>query len=130
MVIKLFNQPVVTLYIIESAFRDAPGPGMMGEFMQQDFLLIRKMKNGDDAAMDVFIRRYYAQILQFCSYYGIGRAWAEDLTQETFERFFRKLTEHSRFVIRNYGHTRAMEEPQFKRYGDRRSVLFFHQADL
>lgn len=62
--------------------------------MQQDFLLIRKMKNGDDAAMDVFVRRYYAQILQYCSYHCIGRAWAEDLTQETFERFFRKLTEY------------------------------------
>ncbi len=59
--------------------------------MQQDFLLIRKMKNGDEAAMEVFVRRYYARILQYCSYHCADRAWAEDLAQETFERFFRKL---------------------------------------
>lgn len=63
----------------------------MGDFMQQDFLLIRKMKNGDEAAMEVFVRRYYAQILQYCCYHCADKAWAEDLTQETFERFFRRL---------------------------------------
>ncbi len=62
--------------------------------MQQDFLLIRKMKNGDEAAMDAFVRRYYARILQYCSYHCADREWAEDLTQETFERFFRKLVDY------------------------------------
>ena len=62
--------------------------------MQQDFLLIQKMKKGDEAAMEIFVRRYYAQILQYCSYHCADQMWAEDLTQETFERFFRKLVEY------------------------------------
>lgn len=62
--------------------------------MQQDFLLVRKMKNGDEKAMDVFVRQYYAQILQYCSYHCADREWAQDLTQETFERFFRKLADY------------------------------------
>lgn len=62
--------------------------------MQQDFLLVRKMKNGDEKAMDVFVRQYYAQILQYCSYHCADREWAQDLTQETFEHFFRKLADY------------------------------------
>lgn len=62
--------------------------------MQRDFLLVQKMKNGDEAAMDAFVRKHYAQILQYCSYHCADRAWAEDLTQETFERFFRKLADY------------------------------------
>lgn len=62
--------------------------------MQQDFLLIWKIKNGDEEAMDAFVRQYYAQILQYCSYHCADRVWAEDLTQETFERFFRKLADY------------------------------------
>lgn len=62
--------------------------------MQQDFLLVRKMKNGDEGAMDTFVRQYYAQILQYCSYHCADKAWAEDLTQETFERFFKRLADY------------------------------------
>ncbi|MDE7277032.1 MAG: RNA polymerase sigma factor [Lachnospiraceae bacterium] len=62
--------------------------------MQQDFLLVWKMKNGDEKAMDTFVRQYYAQILQYCSYHCADREWAQDLTQETFERFFRKLADY------------------------------------
>ncbi|MCM1174132.1 MAG: RNA polymerase sigma factor [Blautia sp.] len=62
--------------------------------MQQDFLLIRKMKNGDEEAMDTFVRQYYAQILQYCSYHCPDREWAQDLTQETFARFFRRLADY------------------------------------
>lgn len=62
--------------------------------MQQDFLLIWKMKNGDEAAMDTFVRKYYTQILQYCLYHCPDREWAQDLTQETFERFFKRLGEY------------------------------------
>lgn len=62
--------------------------------MQQDFLLVWKMKNGDEKAMDVFVRQYYARILQYCSYHCADREWAQDLTQETFERFFRRLADY------------------------------------
>lgn len=62
--------------------------------MQQDFFLIHKMKNGDEAAMDDFVRKYYPQILQYCRYHCPDRQWAQDLTQETFERFFRNLADY------------------------------------
>ena len=36
--------------------------------MDADFLLIRKMKQGDDQAFDTFVRRYYGDILRYCGY--------------------------------------------------------------
>ncbi|MCM1144936.1 MAG: RNA polymerase sigma factor [Blautia sp.] len=62
--------------------------------MQQDFLLVRKMQNGDDEAMDVFVRKYYPQILQYCRYHCVDRDSAQDMTQEVFERFFRNLVSY------------------------------------
>lgn len=59
--------------------------------MDQDFLLIRKMKGGDEAAMDLFVRKYYSRVLSYCTYHCNDRQQAEDLTQETFFRFFRAL---------------------------------------
>lgn len=75
------------LYLLESAFKN----GGREVFMQQDFILVRKMQSGDEAAMDIFVRKYYRQILQYCTYHCPDREWAKDLTQETFERFFRNL---------------------------------------
>lgn len=62
--------------------------------MQQDFLLVRKMKNGDEEAMDIFVRKYYAKILQYCQYHCADRDSAQDLTQETFVRFFAALASY------------------------------------
>lgn len=60
--------------------------------MDTDFLLIRKMKRGDEASFDVFVRKYYGSILVYCSYHCPNASCAEDLTQETFVRFFEKLS--------------------------------------
>lgn len=57
--------------------------------MDQDFLLIRKMKQGDEEAMELFVRKYYPQILKYCSFHCSDWELAKDLTQETFLRFFR-----------------------------------------
>lgn len=65
--------------------------------MDKDFLLVRKMKNGDEAAMEIFVRRYYPVILRYCRYHIAGSSGsmnAEDVAQETFERFFRSLTDY------------------------------------
>lgn len=59
--------------------------------MDRDFLLVQKMKNGNEDAMEVFVRRYYPAILRYCGCHVCSRELAEDLTQETFERFFRSL---------------------------------------
>ncbi len=61
-----------------------------------DFLLIQRMKQGDETAFDVFVRKYYGQMLQYCRYHCFDRETAEDLTQDTFLKFFENL--------RNYRH--------------------------
>lgn len=61
--------------------------------MNADFLLIQKMKRGDEAAFDSFVRKYYDDLLNYCHYHCFDPTYAEDLTQETFIRFFTKLSE-------------------------------------
>lgn len=62
--------------------------------MQQDLLLIRKMQNGDEEAMENFVQKYYPKILQYCRYHCPDRESAQDLTQETFEHFFKSLVKY------------------------------------
>ena len=62
--------------------------------MDADLFTIRKMKRGDDAAFDAFVRKYYADILRYCAFHSRDQREAEDLTQETFVRFFAKLSEY------------------------------------
>lgn len=64
--------------------------------MDEDFLLIQKMKLGNEAAVDAFVHKYYTDILHYCYRHLYDNGEAEDITQETFERFFRYL--------RNYRH--------------------------
>ena len=52
-----------------------------------DFLLIMKMKQGNEDAFEKFVRKYYSQILQYCRYHCFYMEQAEDLTQETFLKF-------------------------------------------
>ena len=76
--------------------------------MDFDLLLIQKMKHGDENAFDLFVRKYYAEILKYCSYHCFDILYAEDLTQETFLRFFEKLSDY-RYLgkTRNYLYTIA-----------------------
>ena len=60
--------------------------------MDADFLLIRKMRRGDETAFDLFVHKYYKDILNYCSYHCPDKEYAEDITQETFVRFFTKLS--------------------------------------
>ena len=76
--------------------------------MYIEFLLIQRMKHGDEAAFHVFIHTYYEEILKYCSYHCSDISYAEDLTQETFLRFFEKLSDY-RYMgkNRNYLYTIA-----------------------
>lgn len=76
--------------------------------MDIDFLLIQKMKRGDEKAFDVFIHKYYEEMLKYCSYHCSDISFAEDLTQETFVRFFTKLSDY-RYMgkTKNYLYTIA-----------------------
>ncbi len=58
--------------------------------MDVDFLLLMKMKQGEEDAFDKFIRKYYEEILKYCTYHCFDSEYARDLTQETFLRFFAK----------------------------------------
>lgn len=76
--------------------------------MYSDFLLIRKMKQGDDTAFDLFVHKYYQGILIYCHCHCFDKAYAEDLTQETFVRFFTKLSDyHYKGKTLNYLYTIA-----------------------
>jgi len=78
------------------------------EFMDADFLLIIKMKQGNDDAFDQFIRKYYEEILKYCNYHCHDAEYAKDITQETFIRFFINLSEyHYKGKTKNYLYTIA-----------------------
>lgn len=62
--------------------------------MKSDFLLIREMKQGNRQAFDLFVRKYYREILKYCLYHCYDQRYAEDLAQETFVRFFSKLSSY------------------------------------
>jgi RNA polymerase sigma factor, sigma-70 family len=51
-----------------------------------------KMKQGEEDAFDKFIRKYYEEILKYCTYHCFDSEYARDLTQETFLRFFANLS--------------------------------------
>lgn len=59
--------------------------------MDVDFLLVQRMKNGDEAALEQFVRKYYPRILSYCRCHTYSNELADDLTQETFEHFFKSL---------------------------------------
>ncbi len=78
------------------------------DFVDIDFLLIRKMKQGDDEAFDTFVRKYYGDILKYCGYHCSDAEYAEDLTQETFASFFTKLSDYRhKGKTKNYLYTIA-----------------------
>lgn len=64
--------------------------------MDSDFFLVLKMKNGDEEAIEKIVQKYYPSILRYCKYHISNNNDAEDITQETFEKFF--------YAIGNYKH--------------------------
>ena len=66
--------------------------------MDPDLRLLQRMKQGDDEAIEAFVRKYYPQILQYCHYHIRDVHYAEDATQEVFARFFTSLDRY-----RHYG---------------------------
>lgn len=66
--------------------------------MNIDILLIHRMKLGDEHAIEQFIQKYYPVILRYCRLHISDSFYAEDITQDTFERFFRSLD-----CLQNYG---------------------------
>lgn len=60
----------------------------------KDDELIKQAKAGDENAAELLINRYYHLILRYCRWHCPNMETAEDLTQETFIRLFRRLEEY------------------------------------
>lgn len=56
--------------------------------------LINRIRQGDEAAGEELIRRYYASVLRYCRYRCGNRETAEELTQDTFLRLFKYLSSY------------------------------------
>lgn len=65
--------------------------------MDLSFLLIQRMKLGDEQAIEEFVRKYYPKILQYCRLHVRDAGYAEDMTQETFAAFFRTLDTYQHY---------------------------------
>ncbi|MCM1181356.1 MAG: sigma-70 family RNA polymerase sigma factor [Clostridium sp.] len=71
--------------------------------MNLDFLLVEKIKNGDNKAAEGFVKKYYSSICQYCFLHIHDRYIAEDMTQETFLRFFETINTYTeQGKVRNY----------------------------
>lgn len=80
----------------------------MGIAVDPDFPLIRKMRMGDEQAIEAFVRKYYPSILKYCQTHVTDQGYAEDLTQDTFARFFRSLSHYKHYgKAANYLYTIA-----------------------
>ena len=65
--------------------------------MDSDFLLLHRMRHGNDQAIEDFVRKYYPRVLRYCHLHIQDLGYAEDLTQETFARFFRTLHQYQHY---------------------------------
>lgn len=69
--------------------------------MDADLLLIARMRAGDEAAVERFVRAHYPAILHYCRLRVGG--YAEDAAQESFARFFASFDSYRHFgKARNY----------------------------
>ena len=64
--------------------------------MIADFLLVQKIRNGDNQAGNQLVEKYYSSIYQYCYLHTHNQEYAEDMVQETFERFFGALNKRGR----------------------------------
>lgn len=76
--------------------------------MEEDYFLIRRMKKGDEPALEAFVRKHYPEILRYCYRSMNGNSLAEDITQETFASFFKNFSRYEHYgKARNYLYTIA-----------------------
>lgn len=62
--------------------------------LDMDFLLLQKMRMGDEKALEAFVKKYYPRILKYCRTHIDNDSYAEDMAQETFAHFFRTLKQY------------------------------------
>lgn len=69
----------------------------MGIDVDADFLLVQKMRMGNEKAFESFVAKYYPAILKYCQIHIRDYGYAEDMTQETFTRFFRTFNQYKHY---------------------------------
>ncbi|MDE7313331.1 MAG: RNA polymerase sigma factor [Eubacterium sp.] len=69
----------------------------MGVVPEPDFLLVQKMRMGDEKALEAFVTKYYSKILAYCRMHTDDQDYAQDLAQETFARFFRSFRQYQHY---------------------------------
>ena len=62
--------------------------------MLGDDELIEQIKCGDEQAAEELIKRYYTSILRYCRWHCYNTEKAEDLTQETFYKLFKNISDY------------------------------------
>lgn len=71
--------------------------------MDEDFFLINRMKRGDDEAVEQLVKKYYGDILKYSYRHMFGSSEAEDITQETFVKFFEHFESYKHYgKVKNY----------------------------
>ena len=66
-------------------------PGIMSRGLESDGDLVRRARAGDLPAFEELYRRHIDKIFGLCLRMVANRAWAEDLSQESFVRAWQKL---------------------------------------
>lgn len=62
--------------------------------MLSDDELVEQIKCGDEQAAEELIKRYYTSILRYCKWHCSSVEKAEDLTQETFYKLFKNISDY------------------------------------
>lgn len=71
--------------------------------MDEDFIMMRKIKAGDVNAMSSFVKKYYSDIYRYCYRKVLEKETAEDITQEVFLNFCNHLESYThRGKSKNY----------------------------
>ena len=65
--------------------------------VDEDFLLVQRMRRGDERAFESFVTKYYPAILKYCQIQIRDYGYAEDMTQETFTRFFQNFRQYKHY---------------------------------
>ena len=70
--------------------------------MTSDFFLVQKIRNGDELAGNQFVEKY-SLINQYCFLHIRNKECDEDMTQETFVRFYKAILKYANIrKIKNY----------------------------